>query len=141
MGHFSMIRKFVTLDLLPLGMERKIIKNTDISGSGAIDTSWYNARLFNPAEGLCAPNFTTDLYLQVNFSKPVTVNAVAMQGDIVTGSLNRLTYDFRVDNQTRGTVSICYLQYFIHTFNLENLLRHGLLLIKMEDRDCLSDNQ
>ena len=120
MSHFSMICKFITLDLLPLGMERRIIKDGDISGSGAIATSWYNARLFYPAEGLCVPNSANGLYLQVNFSKTITVNAVAMQGDIVTPSFNRLTYGLRVDNETKGTVSVSYLQYFVHV-NFDHL--------------------
>lgn len=121
MSHFSMIcMMLISLDLLPLGMERGIIKNGDISGSGAIASSWYNARLFHPAEGLCVTNSANGLYLQVNFSKPVTVNAVAMQGDIVTPSFNRLTYGLRVDNETKGNVSVCYLQYFVHTFNFDH---------------------
>ena len=119
MSHFSIIREFISLDLLPLGMEREIIENADISGSGAIDTSWYNARLFFPGEGLCVADNTPDLYLQVNFSKPITVNAVAVHGDIVTGLFNRLTYALHVDNETRGVVSVPSLQYFVFVFNLQ----------------------
>lgn len=97
---------FITLDLLPLGMERKIIENTDITGSGILPDLWHSSRLFNPAEGLCVRKSGTDLYLQVNFSKLITVKALAMQGDIVTGVLNRLTYRLDVDNRNIGAVSI-----------------------------------
>lgn len=98
--------KLITLELLPLGMESSIIKDADISGSSAVKASIHYARLFDPGDGLCAFKSTPDLYLQVNFSKLITVNAVAMQGDIATYKLNRLTYGLRFDNGTRGTVSI-----------------------------------
>ena len=98
--------KLITLELLPLGMESNIIKNADISGSAAVKVSINNARLFNPGDGLCAFESTSDLYLQVNFSKLITVNAVAMQGDIATYKFNRLTYGLRFDNGSRGAVSI-----------------------------------
>ena len=115
---------FITLDLLPLGMESTIIKNDDISGSGVIKVSNHNARLFHPGYGLCVPKATTDLYLQVNFSKLITVNAVAMQGDIATYQFNRLTYGLRFDNGTRGAVSISSLLLY-SIFN--NHLSHSLL--------------
>lgn len=87
-------------------MERHIIKNADISGSATVKAPIYHARLFDPGDGLCTFESTHDLYLQVNFSKLITVNAVAMQGDIVTYKFNRLTYGLRFDNGTRGAVSI-----------------------------------
>ena len=117
---------FITLDLLPLGMESTIIKNDDISGSGVVKVSNHNARLFHRGDGLCVPKATTDLYLQVIFSKLITVNAVAMQGDIATYKFNRLTYGLRFDNGTRGAVSISSLLLYL-IFN--NHLSHSLLLI------------
>lgn len=101
--------KLITLELLPLGMESSIIKNADISGKAAVEVSIHNARLFHPGDGLCAFKSTDDIYLQVNFSKLITVNAVAMQGDIATYKFNRLTYGLRFDNETRGAVSISSL--------------------------------
>ena len=105
-------------------MESRIIKNDDISGSGFIESSQDNARLFYPGDGLCVVDSTTDLYLQVNFSKLITVNAVAMQGDIATYKFNRLTYGLRFDNGTRGGVSISSLLLHL-IFN--NHLSHSLL--------------
>ena len=112
-----MIYILITLDLLPLGMERSIIKDADITGSGAIASDWYNARLFNIADGLCVSQSTLDLYLKVHFTKLITVNAVAMQGDIATYSFNRLTYRLLTNNgssnfEPRGAVRISSSIYF-----------------------------
>ena len=110
--------KLIALELLPLGMESRIIKDADISGSSVINSSIHAARLFYPGDGFCVFESTTDLYLQVIFSKLITVNAVATQGDIATYKFNRLTYGLHFDNGTRGAVSISSFQYFFLAFNL-----------------------
>ena len=92
-------------------MERSIIKDADVTGSAPLDFFWHRARLFNVANGLCVSQSTSDLHLKINFANLITVNAVAMQGDIATHIFNRLTYQLLADNGTstfkaRGTVSI-----------------------------------
>ena len=115
------IYMLITSDLLPLGMERLIIKDADVIGSGPTDFLWYRP-LFNIGNGLCVSQTKFPLYLKIYFTKLITVNAVAMQGDIATYSFNRLTYQLLADNgtstiKTRGAVSISSSIYFFLVFN------------------------
>lgn len=122
-------------------MERGIIQDADISGSGSTPFLSHNARLFDIREGLCIHNSLSNLYLQVNFSEPVTVDAVATLGDITNDVFNKVTYKLYVGDgtntmQTRGEVSICSLFVcsifisFLQLFFLKTVLDRFFIIIE-----------
>ena len=123
-------------------METRIIQDTDISGSGSTVFHWHNARLFYIGEGLCIHNSSSNLYLQVNFSEPVIVDAVAIHGDITHAILNKVTYKLYVGDgtnttQIRGAVSICpificSIFIFFSTFNFSKACASKVIFIKIE---------
>ena len=89
--------------LYPLGMENSIIADSQLAADGLSRCCYKEEGRLNHMAGWCAGD-TTDKWIQITFTKAMTITAVTLQGHGGPGSSDR-TYRYYVQYKDDGASS------------------------------------